>query len=70
MQDIEQAIRERAYHLWIADGRQHGNAEAHWLAAQRELSASSFESVSGVPATSSKSRKGTKRTSSKKVRAA
>jgi hypothetical protein len=30
MQDLEQAIRERAYHLWTADGRQEGNAEAHW----------------------------------------
>jgi hypothetical protein len=37
MQDIEQATRERAYELWIASGREHGNAEYHWLAAQREI---------------------------------
>jgi len=33
MQDFEQAIRERAYQLWIEGGRQDGNAEAHWLIA-------------------------------------
>jgi hypothetical protein len=37
MQDIEQATRERAYELWVASGREHGNAENHWLAAQREI---------------------------------
>jgi DUF2934 family protein len=36
MQDVEQTIRERAYHLWIADGRNDGNEQAHWLAAQRK----------------------------------
>jgi hypothetical protein len=36
MQDLEQAIRERAYHLWIADGCRDGNANEHWLSAQRE----------------------------------
>jgi hypothetical protein len=42
MQDVEQAIRQRAYDLWICEGRQDGNAETHWLAAQREVLASSF----------------------------
>jgi hypothetical protein len=37
MQDLEQAIRERAYLLWIEGGCQHGQADAHWLAAQREI---------------------------------
>jgi hypothetical protein len=37
MQDLEQSIRERAYHLWIESGCPDGNAEAHWLAAQREV---------------------------------
>jgi hypothetical protein len=37
MQDLEQAIRERAYQLWIEGGRQDGKAEAHWLVAQREV---------------------------------
>jgi hypothetical protein len=37
MQDIEQTIRERAYHLWLESGRQDGSADAHWLAAQRDV---------------------------------
>ena len=41
MEDLEQAIRERAYHLWMEQGCQDGKAEAHWLAAQREVLASS-----------------------------
>ena len=42
MQDLEQAIRERAYHLWIADGCCDGNADEHWLSAQREILADSL----------------------------
>jgi hypothetical protein len=42
MQNLEQAIRERAYHLWIADGCRDGNADDHWLNAQRELLAASL----------------------------
>jgi len=34
MQDLEKAIRERAYHLWIESGHEDGNADAHWLVAQ------------------------------------
>ena len=37
MQDLEQSIRERAYHLWTDGGRQDGQADAHWLAAQRDI---------------------------------
>jgi hypothetical protein len=42
MQDIEQAIRERAYHLWIEDGCQDGHDETHWLAAQRDILSAAF----------------------------
>jgi hypothetical protein len=35
--DLEQQIRERAYHLWAADGRRDGCSERHWLAAEREV---------------------------------
>jgi hypothetical protein len=42
MQDLEQAIRERAYHLWIESGHEDGNADAHWLVAQREILSASF----------------------------
>ena len=42
MQDIEQATRERAYELWVASGREPGNAENHWLTAQREILSASL----------------------------
>ena len=48
MQDVEQAIRERAYQLWTESGRQDGGAETHWLAAQRELLTRSFGEVGSV----------------------
>jgi hypothetical protein len=37
MQNLDQAIRERAYHLWIAAGCPEGNSDVYWLDAQREL---------------------------------
>ena len=37
MPNLEQAIRERAYHLWVADGCRDGAADAYWLSAQREM---------------------------------
>jgi hypothetical protein len=50
MQDVEQAIRERAYHFWLADGRPSGNAEAYWFAAQREILATSLGSFAPLTA--------------------
>lgn len=40
MDTLEHSIRERAYHLWLADGCQEGAADAHWLIAEREILAS------------------------------
>ena len=37
MHDREQTIRERAYDIWEAEGRPHGQEAAHWQRAQREL---------------------------------
>ena len=49
MQDLEQAIRERAYHLWIESGHEDGNADAHWLvAAQREILSASLGDLGRV----------------------
>ena len=36
-QSLEQRIRERAYTLWLENGCADGNAEQHWIAAEREL---------------------------------
>jgi hypothetical protein len=51
MQDLEHAIRERAYHLWIADGQPEGQAEVYWLSAQREILTTSLEGSSKTAAT-------------------
>ena len=48
MQDLEQAIRERAYQLWTKDGCQEGHAESHWLAAQREVLGASLSELGWV----------------------
>ncbi len=64
MQDMEQAIRERAYHLWIESGRQDSQAENHWLTAQREILSHSFGELGRVaeaPAKPKKSRAPRKR---------
>ena len=45
MQDLEHAIRERAYLLWIADGQPEGNANVYWLAAQGEILATTLNST-------------------------
>jgi Protein of unknown function (DUF2934) len=44
MPNLEEAIRERAYHLWVADGQPPGRADTYWLNAQREVLAASVES--------------------------
>jgi Protein of unknown function (DUF2934) len=46
MTNLEQAIRERAYHLWIAGGQCDGKADIYWLNAQREILTTSVESAS------------------------
>jgi hypothetical protein len=38
MSNNEQAVRERAYFIWEGEGRLHGQADAHWLRAEVELS--------------------------------
>jgi Protein of unknown function (DUF2934) len=34
---LHHRIRERAYQKWNAAGRRHGQADQHWLAAEREV---------------------------------
>ncbi len=59
MPNLEEAIRERAYHLWITDGRPEGQADIYWLSAQRELLTASVEgnAVAAVRATATKPKK-------------
>jgi hypothetical protein len=46
MPNLEETIRERAYHLWIADGQPQGQADIYWLNAQREILTTSLEGSS------------------------
>jgi hypothetical protein len=34
---LQQHIRQRAYEMWNASGRIDGQADQHWLAAEREV---------------------------------
>jgi hypothetical protein len=36
-QHLSDQIRERAYQIWVASGFPNGEAEQHWLAAEREI---------------------------------
>ena len=50
MHHLEEAIRERAYHLWIADGQPDGKADTYWLNAQREILTTSLGSTASETA--------------------
>ena len=41
-QSIENRIRERAYEIWTTQGCVHGQADRHWLAAERKILAAAF----------------------------
>jgi len=69
MQDIEQAIRERAYHLWAESGHQEGHAETHWLAAQREVLSTSLGELGRIDEASALANKPKAKASRKKRRA-
>ena len=67
-----EAIRERAYIIWVREGRQHGRDFDHWVRAQVELEAEvrgngadspchEVEHVSGVAGISRRYRIGTGR---------
>lgn len=70
MQDIEQNIRDRAYHLWLESGCQDGNADGHWLAAQREILSASLGELGHVSKSTKAAKAKTVRSPRKKKRAA
>jgi Protein of unknown function (DUF2934) len=62
MPNLEETIRERAYHLWIADGQPEGKADIYWLNAQYEILTTSVESLPNTaPAADTVATKPTKR---------
>jgi hypothetical protein len=69
MQDLDQAIRERAYLLWVESGRDDGKADDHWLAAQREILSASLGDL-GRPSEAKKIEKPKKAKAPRKRRAA
>jgi hypothetical protein len=48
-ESLENRIRELAYEIWNAHGCVHGQAERHWLAAEREVLATSTAALAGKP---------------------
>jgi hypothetical protein len=68
MPNLEEAIRERAYHLWIADGQPEGQADIYWLNAQREMLTISVESSGGRAAAASTDTKSVATKPAKKAR--
>jgi hypothetical protein len=46
----EEAIRLRAYFIWVDSGCEHGNDNAHWLAAESEIMLASMEAAAQVMA--------------------
>ncbi|WP_398467879.1 DUF2934 domain-containing protein [Tardiphaga sp.] len=48
MQDMEQTIRERAYHMSNDAGRPDDRSESFWLIAQRAVLESSLQQIASV----------------------
>ena len=55
-QSLENRIRDRAYKIWAAHGCVHGQADQHWLAAEREILAASTAALAREPAPQKKRR--------------
>ena len=51
---LQDRIRERAYAIWNATGRRHGQADQHWLAAEREVLSEMSAPIANAAATQSK----------------
>jgi len=62
--NLSDRIRERAYHIWVANGCRDGEAEQHWFAAERELLS---ESSSAASATAVAARTPPKRSKPRKM---
>jgi hypothetical protein len=56
---IEQQIRERAFHLWEADGRPHGRADHYWFSAQHHIQAADTQVAPARKRTPAKKAKST-----------
>jgi len=48
-QSLEKRIRERAYEIWGENGCVHGQADQHWLVAERDVLATSAVALARKP---------------------
>ena len=48
-QNLSDRIRERAYEIWTKSGHRDGEAEQHWLTAEREILTASLPAVPAKP---------------------
>ena len=56
-QSLENRIRERAYEIWTAHGCVAGQADRHWLEAEREILARAAIALAGNNAPQKKKRR-------------
>jgi len=47
--DVEQRIRDRAYTIWLEQGRPHGQDGDHWLQAERDVAAEAKPETTPAP---------------------
>lgn len=58
--DRDARIRDRAYQIWLSEGRRHGQHEAHWQQAVREIDAEEAGSAVAQKASGRSTRSRTK----------
>ena len=46
--DRDARIRDRAYQIWLEEGRMHGKEQEHWQRAEREIAAEDARTSSGA----------------------
>ena len=54
--DRQERISERAYHIWVAEGRIHGRHEEHWHRAEREIAEEELRLAAAMDARAARSR--------------
>ncbi len=63
-------IRERAYQIWFASGCPQGEADAHWLTAEREILHSAKPATAAKQPVAKKANRFTRRATAKTAAAA
>ena len=48
--DRHARIKDRAYHIWVAEGRPHGKHDEHWHRAEREVAEEDAKGGGGMAA--------------------